>query len=348
MKLKWIVLGLLAGSLLAGCKLVIKVPEGGSVKSQSGDYDCAEGKTCRYDVDDLEFSDIFTGVGKGDNRFVRWKKRKGGLCGGNTTPCQLATAPLASNPLLLAVLESDEKFFLEPVFSKDGGSDPVGTTSAEVCFNEDMAKAGTTLEIRYRTQNPQLPGDIISDITQNVVGQRTFQGQSALRMDSETSVTQNGVETVATAETYVEIQVNKKRVINLGGSGETIVDGVPSGSVDLVFDPGQLTRFDLTPGQSYTQDYTVRSTTDTGQGTFTDNSEQTLKTVYVGVVPITVPAGDFDACQFESTTTVMQQGVQISSSRTFWLAVNDGLQLKEINDGGTTEMLSGSINSKNL
>lgn len=48
-----------------------------------------------------------------------WKKRDSGLCGGNAGICHLKTAGLAGKPLATAVLESDEVFYLEPVFKPD-------------------------------------------------------------------------------------------------------------------------------------------------------------------------------------------------------------------------------------
>ncbi len=48
--------------------------------------------------------------------FTRWKDKDGNLCGGDSTPCKLATAQFEGHPVLLAFLESNETFFLEPRF----------------------------------------------------------------------------------------------------------------------------------------------------------------------------------------------------------------------------------------
>ena len=53
-----IVLGLLFS--VPACKLVITVPEGGTVESLSGAYSCDAGQTCTIDVVDTFFDESFT------------------------------------------------------------------------------------------------------------------------------------------------------------------------------------------------------------------------------------------------------------------------------------------------
>jgi hypothetical protein len=334
----------LFATILSACKLEIVVPEGGSVTSTSGGFDCSEGETCTFDVDDLSFSETFTGVGSGENRFLRWKKRKRGLCGGNTTPCELSTAPLASSPLLLAVLESDEKFYLEPVFGTSGGDPAVGTTPASVCFNDDLLTAGTTMEFRWRQTGSLVEGEQFLDIRQNVVGERGFQGQKALLINSETQTTQNGLEVMGTSEFYMDAQLNNKRAVWLGTNDKTFIDGVPTGLVESTYEPGWLDRYDLKPGESYTQEYVENYISDTGQLVIEGRSEVRLETRYVGVVSVTVPAGTFDACKFETVSTVTEQGNEFTGWRNYWVGVGFGLQVKDEAEWGGYEMMSGTIN----
>lgn len=108
---------LLVAFMLTGCKVRIDVPQGGSVVSASGTYQCAAGQTCDIDVSDDTFDEIFIAVPDGDHQFEGWAQREKGLCGGNFTPCQLFTTLFGGNALLSAILDSDDVFFLEPVFS---------------------------------------------------------------------------------------------------------------------------------------------------------------------------------------------------------------------------------------
>ncbi len=109
--------------VLTACKLVVEVPETGRVTSASGAHYCFAGKTCIIEVNDASFEDTFTAIPlSSEYRFVRWKKRKNGLCGGKTKACKLATVGFDSNPDLMAILAPDQRYFLEPVFEPIGGA----------------------------------------------------------------------------------------------------------------------------------------------------------------------------------------------------------------------------------
>lgn len=101
---------------LFGCKIEISVPPGGKVQSDSGAILCAAGKTCVVDVTDVYFDEVFRGIPIAGYTFEGWKKRERGFCGGNNEPCRLATTAFGDFPALMGLLESDEGFYLEPVF----------------------------------------------------------------------------------------------------------------------------------------------------------------------------------------------------------------------------------------
>jgi len=101
---------------LSGCKVEIKVPQGGTVKSTDGAYICEAGQTCVIDVVDLFFDETFIAEPDPGFYFGGWRKMDRYFCGGETTACRLSTAAFEGNQALQAVLESDETFFLKPVF----------------------------------------------------------------------------------------------------------------------------------------------------------------------------------------------------------------------------------------
>ncbi|KAA1194086.1 hypothetical protein F0M18_01180 [Pseudohalioglobus sediminis] len=103
---------------VCACKVEIIVPEGGRVLTESGAYNCSEGKTCTIDVVDIFFDEVFQALPEEGYLFEGWKKRDNGFCGGKDEACSLSTKDFAGNDLLLAILESDETFFLQPVFSR--------------------------------------------------------------------------------------------------------------------------------------------------------------------------------------------------------------------------------------
>lgn len=111
-----LVFGVVAALFLAGCKIEIYVPDGGAVVTTSGDVRCEAGQICRLDVNDLFFEQVFTALPAEGFTFVGWRTRDRGLCGGSVEACHLTTAGMEGNASLMAVLESDEVFYLEPVF----------------------------------------------------------------------------------------------------------------------------------------------------------------------------------------------------------------------------------------
>ncbi|QFU76862.1 hypothetical protein EY643_15055 [Halioglobus maricola] len=113
-----LIAGLLAALTLAGCKIEVTVPSGGSVVTASGNFRCDAGETCTVDVYDIFFAEVFEAVPAQGQVFTGWRERQRGLCGGSLDACSLETAGMADNPSLMAVLESDQVFYLEPVFEK--------------------------------------------------------------------------------------------------------------------------------------------------------------------------------------------------------------------------------------
>ena len=106
---------------LSACKLEITVPDGGSVRSESGAYFCRTGDTCTIDVVDFFFNESFVAEPAVGYTFTGWRSNERGLCGGNDGKCKLSTTRFFGNPVLLAFLESDEVFYLEPEFEMVNG-----------------------------------------------------------------------------------------------------------------------------------------------------------------------------------------------------------------------------------
>ena len=112
---------MLAILLLMGCKVDIIAPQGATIRSSSGAYVCTGPQTCTIDVSDVFFDETFVVDTSGNVTFTGWKRRQRGFCGGRQTPCELSTAIFEGEPLLLALLESDEVFFLEAEVASGAG-----------------------------------------------------------------------------------------------------------------------------------------------------------------------------------------------------------------------------------
>lgn len=111
-----VLLSILAITLLASCKIKVIVPEEGLVTTESGAHTCRAGQTCEIDVVDLFFDETFIAEPAAGFVFKSWKKQDRGLCGGKREPCRLFTSGFEGNDVLMAFLENDEEFLLEPVF----------------------------------------------------------------------------------------------------------------------------------------------------------------------------------------------------------------------------------------
>lgn len=111
--------------LLGGCKISIEVPDlhGAQVVSTSGAYICTHAsEECVIDVVDLFFDETFRALPNRGYMFTGWERRERGLCGGSTEDCRLFTSSFEGIDLLMAVLESDQTYYLEANFAPiEGG-----------------------------------------------------------------------------------------------------------------------------------------------------------------------------------------------------------------------------------
>ncbi|MBT4521318.1 MAG: right-handed parallel beta-helix repeat-containing protein [Halieaceae bacterium] len=131
-------------SVLAGCKLQIVVPVGGTVTTASGTYTCLAGEVCEIDVVDLLFDETFIAEPDSGYEFLEWKKKAGGrgFCATESSrqsPCRLYTSFFANWPNLFAFLATDDVFYLEPAFMLE----PAPITAIYVSPDGDDANDGS-------------------------------------------------------------------------------------------------------------------------------------------------------------------------------------------------------------
>ena len=67
-----ILLIILVCSLTVACKIEIVVPEGGSVRSDSGAYICSSDQKCTVDVVDAFFQETFRAIPDEGYEFTNW------------------------------------------------------------------------------------------------------------------------------------------------------------------------------------------------------------------------------------------------------------------------------------
>ena len=122
------------------CKIRIVVPDGGQVISESGAYTCNAGTNCNIQVVDVFFDETFIAEPGLGYYFRRWKGGDRTFCGDTFDSCRLATTGFPGHAALEKILESDEVFFLRPLFAE--GSCEYGSESNEDVFGNIYLQEG--------------------------------------------------------------------------------------------------------------------------------------------------------------------------------------------------------------
>lgn len=117
---------------LPGCRLMITVPTGGHVTGGSPAHFCDSGQSCNIEFANTGVSANFQAVPWDGWIFMGWRKDWKYLCGGSQESCDLSTDNpylLSTYPFITELIESDELFFLQPVFVR---GTPIDTAIAAV------------------------------------------------------------------------------------------------------------------------------------------------------------------------------------------------------------------------
>ncbi|WP_116368617.1 hypothetical protein [Parahaliea mediterranea] len=321
----------------AGCKVRISVPEGGQVVSASGAFDCPQGQVCTVDVVDVFFDERFSGAPAAGFVFTGWRRGQDRLCGGGPRDCRLVTEGFAGNEGLMAVLESDRVFHLEPVFARQGDLGPLENRSFRACVNTAMYQSGYRSDITRQHYD-----DGVEEGTRRtrreVSGPQPYRGQPAMVLKE--AVSDSGpLNATFELTTYHRVDMGAFRVDTVGSEQVSITP--VRQEVVGVFTPPFVQRFDLQVGDEYTTEYTIELT-------FPDNSApQTLqhirsRFIYEGIQSITVPAGTFDACRVRRYDTVNGE----TSESYNWIGEGTGILLLESDAQFVPEaaVVSGSVN----
>jgi len=325
---------------LSACKIRVNVPEGGSVVANSGAYSCAAGKQCVIDVYDTTFDETFTAKPDEGYRFKGWRKRNGGFCGGNTTPCRLATTGFEGNADLMQILESDQVFYLEPVFEPTEPGE-LGNEHGRVCFNRALLEEGGGFETRYRSPGGN-SGYQYTNYDQVVSGRGMFNGNSGRRA-LIVQETEGNPGSLAESEVIFAVNGGKERVRYFGL--RTQVSRPQTIRAVNSYTPYKLVRWDLAAGGEFVQNYTAR----VEQDGLVSEQDVVLTTRYLGTETIVVPAGEFTACRVEERyVETDSSGVATETLQTLWYGVGTGILLKERSEFTDTEIVSGTVNGAEL
>jgi len=123
-------------ALLPACKIQVAVPPGGKVITESKSFTCKPRETCEIDVVDQFFAETFIAQANPGFAFMGWEKAPSAFCGERYNPCALSTDKFDLFPNLMAILASDQVFYLKPRF------EPIPTIS-----QDDLKTSGNAVPI---------------------------------------------------------------------------------------------------------------------------------------------------------------------------------------------------------
>lgn len=118
--------------ILSGCKVAVIVVEGGEVQS-TGSGTCLAGDVCINEVTNTSYAETYTAVPDSGWEFVKWNSGDGFLCKDSTNPdCIVSNLGTAGNPLIEAVVASEQTYYVMPIFSKRKAVDVEFTLQGKV------------------------------------------------------------------------------------------------------------------------------------------------------------------------------------------------------------------------
>lgn len=208
---------------------------------------------------------------------------------------------------------------------------PVSGPASE-CFPSYAAVAGTTYQLNYVVTGPDIG---TSTTTGTVSSGATFNGVSGLVSQVQTINTTYTAPPLAVGTTTRQLSYHQafegNDIITYGSeSTGPIAGGTGNATTRVVFTPPvRDKRFTLSAGSSYTYTTTVASTV-TPPGT-TSTFDLFTTITYAGQESITVPAGTFMACKFQSNSGL--------SGVTEWLIKGKGILARSVTPSPTGEVV---------
>uniref|UniRef100_UPI003F883031 TapB family protein n=1 Tax=Arhodomonas sp. SL1 TaxID=3425691 RepID=UPI003F883031 len=234
----------------------------------------------------------------------------------------------------------------------DDGDDGsvVGGGSATACFNPALLATGTQIFQEFSGTERETGESITFTIQQIVNGPTTFNGRTAIEVDQRVQGTDTASGMTGSGDVLSYEQVEQGRsTFRTVGTKSTFMSGGVSVINTIVNEPPSTLRFNLAPGERYTEEYTVTSSSDLGVGTPQETRSEHERTVtYLGRETVQVPAGAFEACKFRFEDQVTSFGQTTTNESLQWIAVDSGINVRVEDEGVLAELVSGRINGNAL
>jgi hypothetical protein len=155
-----------------------------------------------------------------------------------------------------------------------------------------------------------------------VNGVKSFKGNSATELLVETTATANGVvNAAATVNTLFYTALTGTGYTSYGSFinvNATVAGFAVSTDTTLSFSPPMTMPFNMGVGSVHEFDSDWITDTTVLGSTSTQTIKYRFKYNFVGIETVTVPAGTFDTCRVETTTTGTVNGATSTSTATQW------------------------------
>ena len=198
------------------------------------------------------------------------------------------------------------------------------TGSAKACFKPVLLTPGSSYSWTLKRDDNSVT---VSDDRSVTTG--SFNGQSAIKTVSNMTTSNGSPSSTDTYQTMNEAA----SVINVLGTETT-----SPAAVTITFTPAYELRFNLQPGESYTQNY--QQDIDTYGYRIAQQVSRTR--TFLDMKSITVPAGAFQTCHFREQTSI--DGAAPESVET-WIDSASGLLVQQLNpDGSRDQLTQGEVN----
>lgn len=266
---------------------------------------------------------------------------------GSTPAPTSSPAPSSSaNPTASPTANPTSGPTASPTAAPSSGPTPTpgsGSGDASACYNPELLQQGTQTTLSYKSTDGDSNEVLTFTDERMVTGPATFKGQQTILTDGTTQSSSSVGSYTTQTKTYNTVQSSTKGARTYGLNTTTTVQGFTT-TTEAEFSPYSEMRFNLSAGQSFVTEYSLKTTTDTGGfGNVTTNTNHKDTITFVGLENVSVPAGTFETCRFD-TSSVVTGDSSSTENATNWFDVGSGVLIKNQAGNDKTEFTSGSVN----
>jgi hypothetical protein len=209
----------------------------------------------------------------------------------------------------------------------------VGTGSLTECFNPVLYQDGTSYTVVDEIIGKVTPITGESTTMTSVTTSIEWNGVSYTRLVRETSTNFSFKPTSSESSITDYVSIDFTNMIREQAGFVSVDFDDDTGAIETttteVYTPPTSVDFDMNAGETHTETVQVERTYDQDSGTIDEVENQTRSVRFMGIEPVTVPAGTVDACRMEFDNI---KGGDTEAG-TSWIHKGSGIPVRMIVDG---------------